>query len=243
MIENEVQTSSHPAQTVIVEADLREYLRKVYNFMAGGLVTALTSYIILSIPPLFRLFFSVSGNMVSLSVLGWLILFAPLAMVFYFNSVARNGSASKLQGVFWIFSALMGASLTPTVMLYTGASIARIFLITAAMFGGMSIYGYTTKKDLSGIGNFCIMALWGIIIASIVNIFMGSTGLDMALSVLVVLVFTGLTAYDTQKLRQMYLSSGDMETMNKTALIGALELYLDFINMFLALLRLFGDRK
>ena len=164
-------------------------------------------------------------------------------MVFYFNSVARNGSASKLQGVFWIFSALMGASLTPTVMLYTGASIARIFLITAAMFGGMSIYGYTTKKDLSGIGNFCIMALWGIIIASIVNIFMGSTGLDMALSVLVVLVFTGLTAYDTQKLRQMYLSSGDTETMNKTALIGALELYLDFINMFLALLRLFGDRK
>lgn len=244
MIENEVQTSSHPAQTVIVEADLREYLRKVYNFMAGGLVvTALTSYIILSIPPLFRLFFSVSGNMVNLSVLGWLILFAPLAMVFYFNSVARNGSASKLQGVFWIFSALMGASLTPTVMLYTGASIARIFLITAAMFGGMSIYGYTTKKDLSGIGNFCIMALWGIIIASIVNIFMGSTGLDMALSVLVVLVFTGLTAYDTQKLRQMYLSSGDTETMNKTALIGALELYLDFINMFLALLRLFGDRK
>ena len=126
MIENEVQTSSRPAQTVIVEADLREYLRKVYNFMAGGLVvTALTSYIILSIPPLFRLFFSVSGNMVSLSILGWLILFAPLAMVFYFNSVARNGSASKLQ-CFLDFSALMGASLTPTVMLYTGASIARI---------------------------------------------------------------------------------------------------------------------
>lgn len=244
MLENKIQTTSQPVQTIINETDLREYLRKVYNFMAGGLVvTALTAYIIMSSPNLFRLFFSVNGNTISLSGLGWLILIAPLAMVFYFNSVARNGSARKLQVIFWIFSALIGISLTPTVMLYTGASIARVFLITAAMFGGMSIYGYTTEKDLSSMGSLCLMALWGIIIAAIVNIFMGSTALSMGVSVLSVLVFTGLTAYDTQKLRLLYLSSGNMETLNKTALVGALELYLDFVNMFLALLRLLGNRR
>lgn len=243
MLDNNVQTTSHSIQGTIIEADLREYLRKVYNFMAGGLVvTALTSYIIMN-TPLLHMFFSISGNQVSLSILGWLILLAPLAMVFYFSSVIRNGSSSKAQTVFWIFSALMGASLTPTVLLYTGASIARIFLITAATFGAMSIYGYTSKKDLSSIGSFCIMALWGIIIASLVNLFFSNSMTNTIISIISVFIFIGLTAYDTQKIKAMYLQGGDQETMNKIALSGALELYLDFINLFLALLRLFGERK
>ncbi len=243
MLDNNVQTTSHSIQGTIIEADLREYLRKVYNFMAGGLVvTALTSYIIMN-TPLLHMFFSISGNQVSLSILGWLILLAPLAMVFYFSSVIRNGSSSKAQTVFWIFSALMGASLTPTVLLYTGASIARIFLITAATFGAMSIYGYTSKKDLSSIGSFCIMALWGIIIASLVNLFFSNSMTNTIISIISVFIFIGLTAYDTQKIKAMYIQSSDSETMNKIALSGALELYLDFINLFLALLRLFGDRK
>ena len=243
MLDNNVQTTSHSIQGTIIEADLREYLRKVYNFMAGGLVvTALTSYIIMN-TPLLHMFFSISGNQVSLSILGWLILLAPLAMVFYFSSVIRNGSSSKAQTVFWIFSALMGASLTPTVLLYTGASIARIFLITAATFGAMSIYGYTSKKDLSSIGSFCIMALWGIIIASLVNLFFSNSMTNTIISIISVFIFIGLTAYDTQKIKAMYIQSSDTETMNKIALSGALELYLDFINLFLALLRLFGDRK
>ena len=243
MLDNNVQTTSHSIQGTIIVADLREYLRKVYNFMAGGLVvTALTSYIIMN-TPLLHMFFSISGNQVSLSILGWLILLAPLAMVFYFSSVIRNGSSSKAQTVFWIFSALMGASLTPTVLLYTGASIARIFLITAATFGAMSIYGYTSKKDLSSIGSFCIMALWGIIIASLVNLFFSNSMTNTIISIISVFIFIGLTAYDTQKIKAMYIQSSDSETMNKIALSGALELYLDFINLFLALLRLFGDRK
>lgn len=243
MLDNNVQTTSHSIQGTIIEADLREYLRKVYNFMAGGLVvTALTSYIIMN-TPLLHMFFSISGNQVSLSILGWLILLAPLAMVFYFSSVIRNGSSSKAQTVFWIFSALMGASLTPTVLLYTGASIARIFLITAATFGAMSIYGYTSKKDLSSIGSFCIMALWGIIIASLVNLFFSNSMTNTIISIISVFIFIGLTAYDTQKIKAMYIQNSDSETMNKIALSGALELYLDFINLFLALLRLFGDRK
>ncbi len=244
MIENEVQTSSRPIQTVIIEADLREYLRKVYNFMAGGLVvTALASYLVMAVPALRNMFFTVQGNYVSLTVLGWIVLFAPIAMAFYFSSVIRNGSAAKAQTVFWIFSAVMGISITPTVSLYTGASVARVFLVTAATFGAMSIYGYTSKKDLTKIGSFCMMALIGIIIASIVNIFIGSSTASLAISVLSVLIFVGLTAYDTQKIKEMYVHGSDMETMNKIAVAGALELYLDFINLFLSLLRLFGDRK
>ena len=145
--------------------------------------------------------------------------------------------------VFWGFSAVMGLSLTPTLLAYTGASVARIFLITAAMFGSMSIYGYTTKKDLTSMGSFMIMGVWGIVIASIVNIFLASPGLSYAISILAVIAFTALTAYDTQKIRQIYMSYDDGDTLTRKAIAGALELYLDFINMFLALLRLFGDRR
>ena len=228
----------------VIDADLRDYMLKVYNFMAGGLaVTALAAYICLN-TPLLRLFFSVSpSGQISMSVISWLLLFAPFAMIFAFGWVLNRGSLQQVQGVFWGFSALMGISLTPVLVAYTGASVARIFLITAAMFGSMSIYGYTTKKDLSSIGSFVIMGVWGLIIASLVNIFFKSPGLSYAISVLTVLAFTVLTAYDTQKIRQMYMSGDMSDTLTRKAIAGALALYMDFINMFLSLLHLFGERR
>ena len=228
----------------VIDADLRDYMLKVYNFMAGGLaVTALAAYICLN-TPLLRLFFSVSpSGQISMSVISWLLLFAPFAMIFAFGWVLNRGSLQQVQGVFWGFSALMGISLTPVLLAYTGASVARIFLITAAMFGSMSIYGYTTKKDLSSIGSFVIMGVWGLIIASLVNIFFKSPGLSYAISVLTVLAFTVLTAYDTQKIRQMYMAGDMSDTLTRKAIAGALALYMDFINMFLSLLHLFGERR
>lgn len=228
----------------VIDADLRDYMLKVYNFMAGGLaVTALAAYICLN-TPLLRLFFSVSpSGQISMSVISWLLLFAPFAMIFAFGWVLNRGSLQQVQGVFWGFSALMGISLTPVLVAYTGASVARIFLITAAMFGSMSIYGYTTKKDLSSIGSFVIMGVWGLIIASLVNIFFKSPGLSYAISVLTVLAFTVLTAYDTQKIHQMYMSGDMSDTLTRKAIAGALALYMDFINMFLSLLHLFGERR
>lgn len=228
----------------VIDADLRDYMLKVYNFMAGGLaVTALAAYICLN-TPLLRLFFSVSpSGQISMSVISWLLLFTPFAMIFAFGWVLNRGSLQQVQGVFWGFSALMGISLTPVLVAYTGASVARIFLITAAMFGSMSIYGYTTKKDLSSIGSFVIMGVWGLIIASLVNIFFKSPGLSYAISVLTVLAFTVLTAYDTQKIRQMYMAGDMSDTLTRKAIAGALALYMDFINMFLALLHLFGERR
>lgn len=228
----------------VIDADLRDYMLKVYNFMAGGLaVTALAAYICLN-TPLLRLFFSVSpSGQINMSVISWLLLFAPFAMIFAFGWVLNRGSLQQVQGVFWGFSALMGISLTPVLVAYTGASVARIFLITAAMFGSMSIYGYTTKKDLSSIGSFVIMGVWGLIIASLVNIFFKSPGLSYAISVLTVLAFTVLTAYDTQKIRQMYMAGDMSDTLTRKAIAGALALYMDFINMFLALLHLFGERR
>ena len=237
------ETTKTQAQTIVDEG-LKDYMLKVYNFMAGGLaVTALAAFLCLN-TPLIRIFFSVNAaGQVSMSALGWLILFAPLIMVFAFSWVLNRGTTQQIQMVFWGFSAVMGLSLTPTLLAYTGASVARIFLITAAMFGSMSIYGYTTKKDLTSMGSFMIMGVWGIVIASIVNIFLQSAGLSYAISILAVIAFTALTAYDTQKIRQIYMSYDDGDTLTRKAIAGALELYLDFINMFLALLRLFGDRR
>ncbi len=228
----------------MVDEGLKDYMLKVYNFMAGGLaVTALAAYVCLN-TSLINLFFSVNSyGQASMSALGWIILFAPLVMVFAFSWVLHRGTTQQIQLVFWAFSAVMGLSLTPTLLAYTGASVARIFLITAAMFGSMSLYGYTTKKDLTSMGSFMMMGVWGIVIASIVNIFLKSPGLSYAISILAVIAFTALTAYDTQKIRQIYMSYDDGDTMTRKAIAGALELYLDFINMFLALLRLFGDRR
>ena len=152
-------------------------------------------------------------------------------------------SAAKAQTTFWVFATLMGASLSSIFLIYTGASITRVFFITAGTFGAMSIYGYTTKRDLTKLGSFLMMGLFGIIIASLVNIFMKSSMMYFVISIIGVLVFVGLTAYDTQKIKNMYLVSDSGELMGKKAVMGALTLYLDFINLFIMLLRLFGQRR
>ena len=243
-MENKIYNQAAGTSAVIDEG-LREYMLKVYNYMAGGLcVTALVAYLIAN-TSLLALFFNVApnGNVTGMSALGWISLIAPLIIVFAFGWVLNRGTLAQVQGVFWLYSALMGASLTPIFLVYTSASLTRIFLITAAMFGALSLYGYTTKRDLTGVGSFMIMGLFGVIIATIVNIFLKSPGLYYALSILSVLIFTGLTAWDTQKIRNMYLDYEDADSASRKAIAGALELYLDFINLFLTLLRLFGDRR
>lgn len=224
-----------------VDEGLRSYFSSVYNHMAGALlVTALVAFLVANTPLIALMFNPETGNM---SFLGWLFLFAPLVVVFSFNWVLQRGTLSQVRTVFWVYSALMGASLAPIFLVYTGASMTRVFLITAAMFGGMGIYGMTTKRDLTSMGSFLRMGLWGIIIASLVNLFMQSSALYYVLSWVSVVVFTGLTAYDTQKIRQIYMSGDGEDVLGRKVMVGALELYLDFINLFLALLRLFGDRK
>ena len=208
--------------------------------MAGGLlVTALTAYFIAN-TPLIAMMFDARGGM---SGLGWLFLLAPLIVVFGFGWVVNRGTLNQVRGVFLLYSALMGISLAPVFLVYTGASMARVFLVTAGTFGAMSLYGYTTKRDLTSMGSFLIMGLWGVIIASVVNIFLKSSGLDFALSVITVFLFVGLTAFDTQKIRAIYLSADSEDMRGRKVVVGALELYLDFINLFMALLRIMGDRK
>lgn len=223
-----------------VDEGLRSYLISVYNYMAGGLlITALTAYFIAN-SSLLGLMFNARGEM---SGLGWLFLLAPLIVVFGFGWVVSRGTLNQVRGVFLLYSALMGISLAPIFLVYTGASMARVFLITAGTFGAMSLYGYTTKRDLTSMGSFLIMGLWGVIIASVVNIFLKSNGLDFALSIITVFLFVGLTAYDTQKIRAIYMSADSEDIRGRKVVVGALELYLDFINLFMALLRLMGNRK
>ena len=223
-----------------VDEGLRSYLISVYNYMASGLVvTALAAFLVAN-SSLINLMFSAQGGM---SGLGWLFLFAPLIVVFGFSWVLTRGTLGQVRGVFFLYSALMGISLAPVVLAYTGASMARVFLITAATFGVMSLYGYTTKRDLTSWGAFLRMGLWGVIIAVVVNFFMQSAALDYALSFVIVALFVGLTAYDTQKIRQIYMSYDSEDIQGRTVVVGALSLYLDFINLFMALLRIMGDRR
>jgi len=183
------------------------------------------------------------GNAIYNSGLMWVIALAPLGVVMWMSFGLAKMSASKAQTLFWVFAALMGASLSSIFMVYVGASIARVFFITAGTFAAMSLYGYTTKSDLSKLGSFLMMGLIGIIIASIVNIFLKSSQMEFIISILGVLIFVGLTAYDTQKIKDMYFDGGDSEVMAKKSIMGALTLYLDFINLFIMLLRVFGQRR
>ena len=230
--------------TSVVDEGLRSYMIKVYNFMAGGLVvTALAAWATIN-TPLFNIFFTQTANgYYTMSVLGWVAFIAPLVMVFAFGWVLNRGTAKQVQALFWGYAAIMGVGLAPILLVYTSASVTRIFMISAAMFSALSLYGYTTKRDLTKMGSFMMMGLIGVIIAMIVNIFMKSPAMYYALSVLTVVIFTGLTAYDTQKIRAMYTHYDEGDTITKKAVAGALSLYLDFINLFLALLRLFGDRR
>jgi FtsH-binding integral membrane protein len=235
--------------TVGVDAGLRQYMLKVYNWMALGLaLTGAVAFAVISVDGLRELFFAVGRTAagyvgVKLTVLGWVALFAPVVLVFIFSFRLHSMSAASAQGLFWFYAALMGLSLAPIVFVYTATSVAKVFFITAAMFGAMSLWGYTTKRDLTGMGNFLIMGVIGLLIAMIVNIFLKSSAMGFAISILGVLIFTGLTAYDTQKIKGMYDASDDGETMTKKGILGALNLYLDFINIFIFLLQLMGARK
>ncbi len=244
-----IQSKTQTAETHVIDEGLRSYMLKVYNYMSSGIfLTGIISLILFK----FSVVMSPDGSIVNLTPLGnalynsalmWVVMLAPLGVVFYMSFGIRKMSASKAQTTFWIFAALMGASLSSIFLVYTGASITRVFFITAGTFGAMSIYGYTTKRDLTKLGSFLMMGLIGIIIASIVNIFMKSTMMYFVISILGVLIFVGLTAYDTQKIKNMYLVSDSGEVMGKKAVMGALTLYLDFINLFIMLLRLFGQRR
>ncbi|MBE6451098.1 MAG: Bax inhibitor-1/YccA family protein [Alphaproteobacteria bacterium] len=239
----ETKSYASAVERATVDEGLRSYMIKVYNYMTGGLcLTALTVYLLIN-TGLIRMFFSVNNGYATLSILGWAMLIAPLIMVFMFNSAVSNGSAAKVQTIFWLFSAVMGASISPIMLVYTGASLFRVFLITAATFGAMSLYGYTTKKDLTSMGSFMIMGLWGVIIASLVNLFMQSETMYWVISYVAVAIFVGLTAWDTQRIKYMYASHDNEDTITRKAVAGALSLYMDFINLFLYLLRIMGDRK
>lgn len=239
----------------LIDEGLRSYMLSVYNYMAIGL--AITGLFALGI----FMFATTNdpsaaaarlGNNTMLTQFGvtfftsplkWVIIFAPLAMVFFLSARVNKMSVSGAQIAFWAFAALMGLSLSSVFLVYTHGSIARVFFISAASFGALSLWGYTTKKDISGWGSFLFMGLIGIIIASIVNIFLGSDMLRFVVSVIGVLVFAGLTAYDTQQIKEMYFSGDGALAQGRKAIMGALRLYLDFINLFMMLLSLFGSRE
>ena len=177
------------------------------------------------------------------SMLAYIVMFSPLAFILVLSFGIQRMKASTAQAVFWVFAGVMGLSLVNIFLVYTGVSIVRVFFITAATFGVMSIYGYSTKRDLSKFGSFLIMGLFGIIIASIVNMFIQSSAMQFVISIIGVLIFVGLTAHDTQRIKLMYYEGDGSETMTKKAVMGALSLYLDFLNLFLLLLQLLGSRR
>jgi FtsH-binding integral membrane protein len=220
--------------TAAVDAGLRAHMIRVYNYMAGGVgLTGLVAY-------LTNAYF---GQALYGSPLMWVLMFAPLGLVFFLSWRIESLSVSTARLLFFIYAGLLGASLSIIFAVYTESSITRVFFISAAAFGGLSLWGYTTQRDLTGMGSFLMMGLIGIIIASLVNIFLKSSGLDWIISVIGVIVFAGLTAWDTQKIKEMYNVYDDGTVSGRKAVMGALALYLDFINLFLMLLRIFGERR
>jgi len=237
------------ADQTSIDEGLRAYMLKVYNYMTIGLlITGLVAYffgkasiVTNGVGQIIGL--TSIGNMLFNSPLQWIVMLAPLGMVFYLSFRINKMSLSSAQLTFWIFATLMGLSLASIFIVYTGASIARVFFICSATFAAMSLYGYTTKRDLTAMGGFLIMGLFGIIIASVVNLFMQSPAMYFAISIIGVIIFVGLTAYDTQKIKNMYYAADSETISGKKAIMGALTLYLDFINLFIMLLRLFGQRR
>jgi hypothetical protein len=218
-----------------VDEGLRKYMLRVYNYMGSGLaLTGIVAYVVAHT----GLYQALYG-----SGIGFIIMFAPLGIVFFMGAKINSMKPTTAQTLFWVFSILMGASLSYVFLTYTATSIVRVFFITAATFGAMSLYGYTTKRSLARWGSFLFMGLIGVVIAMIVNIFMQSALMYFVISVVGVLVFTGLTAYDTQRIKQAYVESDGTAMLTKKAIMGALSLYLNFINMFMMLLALFGGGR
>jgi len=239
----------------VVDQGLRSYMLRVYNYMGVGLVvTGLVAYFAYAAATTTDaanavaqvgsgVYLTSFGAAIYTSPLMWVLVLAPLAFVMVLSFGINKMSAGAAQLTFWAFAAVMGLSMSSIFLTYTGTSIAKVFFISAATFGAMSLYGYTTKRDLSGFGSFLFMGLIGIIIASLVNIWLASSGLSFAISIIGVLIFVGLTAYDTQRIKLSYSESYGADVLRKGAIMGALSLYLDFINLFMMLLRLTGNQR
>ncbi|HEY0113512.1 MAG TPA: Bax inhibitor-1/YccA family protein [Allosphingosinicella sp.] len=222
---------------VAFDAGLRSHMLSVYNYMASGvLLTGIVAYAAAATGIAQQIFFE-SG------ILKYVVLFAPLIMIFVLAARANRMSTGGLQAFYWTFAALMGLSMSLIPLLYSGTSIAATFFATSAAFVSLSLWGYTTKKDLSGFGTFLLMGVVGLIIASVVNLFLRSDAMSLAISAIGVLLFAGLTAYDTQKIKSIYFQVAGTDFIGKAAILGALTLYLDFINMFQFLLSFLGNRE
>jgi FtsH-binding integral membrane protein len=221
------------AEAAEIDVGLRKYMLGVYNYMASGVaLTGIVALLVASSPAALQLIFG--------TPLKWVVLLAPVGLVLFLSFRVHHMQSSTAKVLFWLYAGLMGASLASIFVVYTGTSIARTFFVSAAAFAGLSLWGYTTKKDLSVFGTFLVMGLIGLIIASLVNIFLQSSMMQFVISAAGVLIFAGLTAFDTQKIKEMYWEGDDGETAAKKSVMGALTLYMDFINLFLFMLRFMG---
>lgn len=230
------QTAAPRVDAAVFDEGLRQHMLRVFNYMALGLVvTGIVAYVVGSTPALYVPIFQ--------SPLKWVVMLAPLAFVFFFSFRIQTMSASTAQMTFWAFCAVMGLSLASVFLVFTGTSIARTFFIAAGMFGATSLFGYTTKRDMSKFGSLLIMGLIGVIIASVVNLFMQSSAMQFVISVVGILVFVGLTAWDTQRIKEEYAENFGDEALQKLAVFGAFSLYLNFVNIFQLLLNLTGERE
>lgn len=225
------------AGQVAFDAGLRSYMLSVYNYMASGVL--LTGIV--------ALLFAQSGLAAQIlggpGILKYVLMFSPLAFVLVLSFGINKLSTPAAQAIYWAYAVVMGLSLSSIFLVYTGISIAQTFFATAAAFAGLSLFGYTTKKDLSGFGTFLIMGVVGLLVASVINIFLQSSAMAFAISAIGVLIFAGLTAYDTQRIKSMYAYVAGTDMVGKTVIMGALSLYLDFINMFMFLLNFMGNRE
>jgi uncharacterized protein len=240
------QPAAAQAKATTRDEGLRAYMLRIYNYMASALaLTGIVAMFAANSPAFMQALYTVQdGRAAGMSGFGWLVMFAPLGLVMWLGMGINRMSTQTAQAIYWTYSVLIGLSLSSIFLVYTGESIARTFFVTAGTFGAMSLYGYSTQRDLTGFGSFLIMGLIGLLVASLVNIFLASSGLHFALSVIGVVIFVGLTAWDTQKLKMMYYQmAGGTEMATKMAILGALNLYMDFINIFVYLLRFIGDRR
>jgi FtsH-binding integral membrane protein len=227
------------------DVGLRAHMLRVYNYMASGLaLSGIVAYGLFASPELAGLFFQVqAGRVVGLNILGWIAIFAPLGLLLLTSFRAAQMSVGAVQAVYWAVTALMGVSLSLLLFRYTGASVARTFFVTAAAFGALSLYGYTTKRDLTAIGKFLFMGLIGLILAGLVNMIWPSGTMSFIISVAGVLIFSGLIAYDTQRIKEQYAEAWGTEVAEKVAIFGALSLYLDFVNLFQFLMAFMGQDR
>jgi FtsH-binding integral membrane protein len=244
MAEPNIRLGATAAETAAIDEGLRSYMLRVYNYMTvGTAITGLTAWLVAN-TALINLFYGVSNGVVAPTLLGMVAMFSPLIFILAMSFGVNRMKGSTLQVLFLAVTVVFGVSLSNILLTFTGTSVARVFFITAGLFGAMSLFGYTTKRDLTKLGSFLFMGLIGIILASVVNMFIGSSMMQFVISVIGVLVFTGLTAYDTQRIKNTYDAvSHSGELMTKTAVMGALNLYLNFLNLFIMLMHLLGNRN